>query len=133
MARSNFHQLWDAANRLVTLQIFDVSIIIIHMRVNYKPSTCLGNWSLRLIVFSLLCAIVFYSLVASGERGGDTFFSNLALAITMLIVAILAVSSFFTGIIGIIRNRERAIFVYISTVIGFFVLLYGLAEIIFPH
>jgi hypothetical protein len=51
----------------------------------------------------------------------------------MLVAAILAVSSFFTGIIGIIRNRERAIFVYISTAIGFFVLLWGLAEIIFPH
>ncbi len=103
------------------------------MRVNYKPSTFLGNWSVRLIVFSLLFFIVFYSLVVSGQRGGDTFFSNLALAITMLIAAILAVSSFFTGIIGIIKNRERAIFVYISTVIGFFVLLFGLAEIIFPH
>ncbi|MFC1984470.1 hypothetical protein ACFLU0_00445 [Chloroflexota bacterium] len=103
------------------------------MRVNYKPSTFLGNWSVRLIVFSLLFLIVFYSLVASGQRGGDTFFSNLALAITMLIAAILAVSSFFTGIIGIIRNRERTIFVYISTAIGFFVLLYGLAEIISPH
>ena len=110
-----------------------MSSIIVHMRVNYKPSTLLGNWSVRLIVFSLLLFIVFYSLVASGQRGGDTFFSNLALAITMLIAAILAVSSFFTGIIGIIRNRERAIFVYISTVIGLFVLLFGLAEIIFPH
>ena len=110
-----------------------MSSIIVHMRVNYKPSTFLGNWAVRLIVFSLLFFIVFYSLAASGQRGGDTFFSNLALAITMLIAAISAVSSFFTGIIGIIRNRERAILVYISTVIGFFVLLYGLAEIIFPH
>jgi len=103
------------------------------VRVNYKPSTFSGNWSVRLIVSSLIFFILFYALVASGQRGGDTFFSNPALAITMLIAAILAVSSFFTGIIGIIRNRERAIFVYISTVIGFFVLLYGLAEIIFPH
>jgi hypothetical protein len=103
------------------------------MRGHHKPSTFLGNWSVRLIVFFLLCAIVLYSLLASGQRGGDTFFSNPALAITMLVAAILAVSSFFTGIIGIIRNRERAIFVYISTAIGFFVLLWGLAEIIFPH
>ena len=103
------------------------------MRVNYKPRTFLGNWSVRLFVFSLLFFILFYALVASGQRGGDTFFSNLVLAIPMLIAAILAVSSFFTGIIGIIRNKERAIFVYISTVIGFFVLLFGLAEIIFPH
>jgi len=103
------------------------------MSVNYKPNTVLGNWSVRLIVASLLFFILFCALVASGQRGGDTFFSNLALAITMLIAAILAVSSFFTGIIGIIKNRERAIFVYISTVIGFFVLLYGFAEIVFPH
>ena len=103
------------------------------MRGHYKPSTFLGNWSVRLIVFFLLCVIVLSSLIASGQRGGDTFFSNPALAITMLVAAILAVSSFVTGIIGIIRNRERAIFVYISTAIGFFVLLWGLAEIIFPH
>ena len=103
------------------------------MRVNYRPRTFLGNWSLRLIMLSILFFIVFYSLVASGQTGGDTFFSNPALAITMLITAILAVSSFFTGIICIIKNKERAILVYISAAIGFFVLLFGLGEIIFPH
>ena len=103
------------------------------MRVNYKPRTVLGTWSVRLIIFSIVCFILLFSLIASGQRGGDTFFSNLALAITMLIAAILAVSSFFTGIICIIRNRERSILVYISAAIGFFVLLFGLAEIIFPH
>jgi len=103
------------------------------MRVIYKPRTVLGGWSIKLIIVSTIFFIIFYSLVASGQRGGDTFFSNLALAITMLIAAILAVSSFFTGIICIIRNRERSILVYISAAIGFFVLLFGLAEIIFPH
>ena len=77
--------------------------------------------------------ILFYTFVASGQRGGNTFFSNPALAIPMFIGAILFVLSFFTGIIGIIMNKKRAILVYISTVIGFFVLLYGLAEIVFPH
>jgi len=103
------------------------------MRLNYKPITILGNWSVRLLVVSIVFFILFFSLVASGQRGGDTFFSHLAPAITILIAAILAVFSFFTGIISIIGNRERAIFVYISTVIGFFVLLFGLAEITFPH
>jgi len=76
---------------------------------------------------------VFFSLVASGQRGGELFFSNLALAIPILIAAILAISSFFTGIIGILRSGERAVYVYISTLLGFFVLLFSLAEIIFPH
>ena len=103
------------------------------MSVIYKPNTSLGTWSVALIVTSVLFFILFSTIVASGQRGGDTFFSNLSLAIPMLIAAILAVSSFFTGIICISRNKERAVFVFVSTAIGFLVLLYGLAEIIFPH
>ena len=103
------------------------------MSVNYKPSTAPGNWSIRLIGASILFFILFIIIVASGQRGGDTFFSNLSLTIPMLIAAILAVCAFFTGILSIIRNRERAVLVFISTAFGFLVLLYGLAEILFPH
>ncbi len=103
------------------------------MRISYKPSTIQGKWSVRLIVISILFFIVLSSFIASGQRGGDTFFSNLLLAIPMLVAAILAVCAFFTGIIGIFRNRERAVFVFISTALGFFVLFWGFAEIVFPH
>jgi cytochrome bd-type quinol oxidase subunit 2 len=99
----------------------------------YKPRTTLGNWSVRLIVISILFFLVLAAFIASGQRGGDTFFSNLSLALPMLIAAILAVCAFFTGILSIIKNRERAVFVFISTVIGSFVLFFMLAEILFPH
>ena len=103
------------------------------MKVSYKPNTVLGKWSVILIVLSFIFSILLFSFIASGQRGGDTFFSRPALAVPMLLAGISAVCAFFTGITCIIRNKERAIFVYISTVIGFFVLLFGLAEIIFPH
>ena len=110
-----------------------IGSIIVNMRVSYSPSTVLGKWSVRLIVVSILFFIVLSSFIASGQKGGDTFFSNLSLAIPMIIAAILAVCAFFTGIIGIFRNRERAVFVFISTALGFFVLYWGFAEIVFPH
>ena len=103
------------------------------MRISYKPSTVQGKWSVRLIVVSILFFIVLSSFIASGQKGGDTFFSNLSLAIPMLVAAILAVCAFITGILSIIRNRERAVFVFISTAFGFFVLFWGFAEIVFPH
>ncbi len=103
------------------------------MRISYKPSTVLGKWSVRLIAVSILFFIVLSSFIASGQRGGDTFFSNLSLAIPMLVAAIFAVCAFFTGILSVIRNRERAVFVFVSTVLGFFVLFWGFAEIVFPH
>ena len=99
----------------------------------FKPTTTLGTWSVRLTAAFILVLILFSAILASGERGGEGFFSNLSLAIPMLIAAILAVSSFFTGIICIIRNKERAVFVFVSTSIGILVMLWGLAEIIFPH
>ena len=103
------------------------------MRVSYKANTTLGIWSVRLLVVFFLFLLIFYALVASGQRGGDTFFSNPVLTVPILIAGLSAVGAFFTGIICIVRNRERAVSVFLSTAIGFFVLLYGLAEIIFPH
>ncbi len=96
--------------------------IIVNMRVKYRPNTVLGVWSVRLIGVSILFFILFFVI------------SNLSLTIPIRIMpAVLAVCAFFTGITSIFRNRERAVFVFISTVLGFLVLLFGLAEIIFPH
>ena len=103
------------------------------MKVSFKPNTALGKWSVILIVLSFIFFIILYSFIASGQRGGDTFFDRPTLAFPMLFAGISAACAFFTGITSIIRNRERAIFVYISTAIGFFVLFFFLAEILFPH
>ena len=110
-----------------------LSSIIGNMSIRYKSSTVLGKWSVRLILVSILFFIIFSFFIASGQRGGDTFFSNLSLAIPMVVAAILAVCAFFTGIIGIFRDRERAVFVFIATTLGFFVLFWGFAEIVFSH
>ena len=97
------------------------------------PKTKLGKWSVGLIIVFILLLILFFLLVASGQRGGDTFFSNPLLTIPMLVAGICGVGAFFTGIISIIKMKERAIIVYIATVIGFFVLMYISAEILSPH
>ena len=103
------------------------------MKVHFMPKTALGKWSVALIVAFIVLLISFQLLVASGQRGGETFFSNLMLAVPMLIAGISGVSAFVTGLIGVIRSRERSIIVYLATVIGLLVLLFGLGEIIFPH
>ncbi len=107
--------------------------IIIDMKLYYQPQTRPGLWSVRLFAASVLFFILFFILIVSGQRGGDTFFSNPALAIPMLVAAILAVGAFLSGALGIDHDGERALFVFVATLIGFLVLLYGLAEIIFTH
>jgi len=93
----------------------------------------MGKWSTGLIIAFLLFLAVFLILVASGQRGGDTFFSNLALTIPMLLAGVSGVSALVTGIIGIVKSRERSVLVFLATAIGLFVLVFSLGEVLFPH
>jgi len=114
-------------------RILKILIILSFMTINLMPKTILGRWSVGLIVLFLLLLVLFHILVASGQRGGETFFSNPYLAFTGIFIAMSGISSFFTGIFSIIRNKERSILVFLSTLIGLFVLLFVFGEILFPH
>lgn len=97
------------------------------------PKTKLGKLSVRLIITFFLLLGLFYILVASGQRGGATFFSNPVLAFTGLGMAAAGISAFFTGVVGIIKEKERSVLAFLSTIMGLFILLFVLAEILFPH
>jgi len=103
------------------------------MRISLTPKTTLGRWSIGLIASLFLFYVLFQLLVVSGQRGGDTFFSNLTLTIPILLAEISGVSAFVTRIIGIIKSKDRSVLVFVATVIGFFVLAFWLGEVIFPH
>ena len=103
------------------------------MKIVVMPKSISGQWSIRFIIFFFLFLLIFFLFVASGERGGETFFSNLLLTVPFLLATISGIGAFFTGIISIIKNKERSVSVFISTGIGFLVLLWSIAEILFPH
>jgi len=98
----------------------------------FVPKSVLGKLSVGLIALFFLTLFFFYLLLASGQRGGKGFFDNLFLAIPALFMAGFGISAFFTGLVSIIK-RERAILVFLSSAIGFLILLFILAEIVFPH
>lgn len=97
------------------------------------PRTRLGKWSVALIVIFFLLFATFQLLVASGQRGGDTFLSNLLLAVPMLVAGICGVFAFFTGVTSIIKSQERSVFVFLATAMGLFILIFLFGEILAPH
>jgi len=103
------------------------------MKVNLIPKTCLGKWSVGLIIAFFFLLGFFRVLVAFGQRGGATFFSNLILAIPAILMGTSGVLAFFVGIISFLKSKERAILVFITTLIGLFVLIFILGEILSPH
>ncbi|MDP2685199.1 MAG: hypothetical protein Q8P20_09270 [bacterium] len=97
------------------------------------PKTRYGKWSVYLIGLFIIFLLIFYALIASGQRGGDTFFSNWALTIPILLAGICGIAGFVTGLIAILKQRERSVLVYVAVVIGALATFFATAEIIFPH
>lgn len=97
------------------------------------PKTTLGKWSVGLIIlfFVLLGAGRIVATVTGG--GGETFFDNLPLGLTMLSAGLAGVAAFVVGLIAVIKQRERSALVYVAMVIGFIVIAFALGEFLGPE
>lgn len=103
------------------------------MKFTTLPKSTLGRWSIGLIGSLVLFFALLALLAASGQRGGETFSDNLALAVPGLLAAISGIAAFFTGLIAIIKNKERSALVFLSAFIGLDVLIFCLGEVLSPH
>jgi hypothetical protein len=104
------------------------------------PITTLGKWSVGLILAMPIFFIIgtsFTNSLYQSTPAGDTILKDIsarpALALMMLAGMIAGISAFITGLLTIIRQKENALLVYVSTVIGALLMLFLTAEIIFPH
>jgi hypothetical protein len=97
------------------------------------PGTRSGWWSLGLFVGSWIFLALFYALVASGQRGGQTFFSNPWLAVVILAAFAAAVAGGATAAAAISWRRERSFLSILALLFGLLVLIFAIGEIAFPH
>jgi hypothetical protein len=56
-----------------------------------------------------------------------------ALALTMLTGMLAGVLAFIVGLWAIVRQKENALLVYASTVVGALLVLFLIGEMVFPH
>ena len=104
------------------------------------PKTKSGKWSVVLIPVMIVLILVGSSLAGSlyeSVPAGSTILADIvnrpALAISMLLGFAAGVTALVTGLISIIKRKERSVLVYISTLIGLGVTLFLIAEFAFPH
>ncbi len=97
------------------------------------PKTKLGKWSTGLAGVFIVMMLIFYGIVALGQTGGETFFDNIALAIPITLAGISAIAGLITGLIAVIKQRERSVLVCVAILIGALVTLFAGGEILFPH
>lgn len=103
-------------------------------------STKLGNWSIGLVVLMPILFLVGTSFAGSLYKtipGGKTVIEDLIarpiLTLTMLAGMAAGVAGFVTGLIPILKKKEKAVLVYLSTAIGGLFIVYLIAELAFPH
>jgi Na+/melibiose symporter-like transporter len=108
--------------------------------LSITPKTTLGIWSVGLIVAMPILFIMgtsFTNTLYESVPAGQTIMADVAgrpaLALSMLAGMAVGISAFITGFLTIIRKKENALLVYISTVIGALLLLFLAGEIVFPH
>ena len=109
-------------------------------RWTIMPSSTPGKWSIGLIVaMPLLFALGMsftHSLYESVPAGGTILrdiAARPALALTMLAGMAAGVSALITGLLSILRQKDHALLVYVSSLIGALLLLFLVAEGAFPH
>ncbi|MFA4817873.1 MAG: hypothetical protein WC608_04105 [Parcubacteria group bacterium] len=86
-----------------------------------KPQTKLGRWSVWLNAFFLITIAISVILVnVLGILSYDDHWWDA----TVPILALATITAFILGIIAIIKNKERSVFVYLSVIIGLLVILF---------
>jgi len=101
------------------------------------PKTKLGKWSVWLIIVFFVSMAILLILGLSGAfQGGDTFSINLGnpIEILFLLSLVLAgtcgIASFVTGLISIIKFKERSVLVFVTSAIGLYVLVMFVGELL---
>jgi hypothetical protein len=107
---------------------------------NLIPKTTLGIWSVILIIVMPVLLFIgssFTNSLYQSVPAGGTILKDIAarpaLALTMLAGLVAGILGFILGLIAIIRKKERALLVYVSTLVGALLIVILSGEIISPH
>ena len=95
------------------------------MRISIRPKSPLGKWSVGLGVAYILFFVLSEVILGPGPN------YNTALAVALTIVdTSIAVAAFVTGLISIIKSKERSILVFLTTAIGLYGLIGGTGSLL---
>jgi hypothetical protein len=105
-----------------------------------SPKTTSGKWSVGLIIAMPILFTIgtsftnsLYKSIPAGGSILEDIAARPALALTMLAGMLAGISAFITGLLAILRQKDNALLVYVSTVFGALLILFLMGEITSPH
>ena len=97
------------------------------------PSSRDGRWSVGLAVVSLVSLGWFFLMVASGQRGGDSFSDNWLLTGPMVVVVAAGIAGLIVALVAVLRSHERNLLLALPALWGLVVTFFTIGELAFPH
>ena len=100
------------------------------MRISVLPKTSLGRWSVGLAAAFTLLSVLFAVLTGLGGAGPGPV---APIVIATIIFGISGIAALVTGLISIVKRKERSILVLLAAAVGLSCLFFFLGEFLFPH
>ena len=104
------------------------------MKIIFKPKSFLGRLAIVLIVtmpiffYIGISFVSFYKSIPAGRTIPSDIITRPGVALSMLAGFASGIMAFIVGLVAIIKKKDYSIFVFISTIMGFLMLLWCFAE-----
>ena len=98
------------------------------MRISILPKTPLGRWSVGLAAVFILLLVLSSVLTGLGGVGPGPVGPILGMAF-----GISGIAALVTGLISMIKSKERSALVFLAAVVGLFTSIFFAGEFLFPH
>jgi hypothetical protein len=99
-----------------------------NMRIIVLPKSFLGKWAVGLAATFILLLVLSGVLTGLGGMGPGLFGPILGVAFGVSGLGALA-----TGVISVLRGKDRSILVLLALALGLFTLIFLLGELLIPH
>jgi hypothetical protein len=103
------------------------------LRLPLVSETAVGKISNACLLISIAAYALFFAFVASGQRGGSAFYSNLFLALPVTVAAVCGTAAAVFAIAEVVRRRGTSVVALVSIAYGTLIVLFVIAELAQPH
>jgi hypothetical protein len=97
------------------------------------PRSHIGRLAVMLASGVVGFGLIFMMFAVGGASGGDSFFDNLWLATPVMLAGVSGVGAAVCGLYALIARHEWSMYVFVAAVIGLFVLLVFVEEVVIGH
>ena len=94
------------------------------LQIGILPKSSLGIWSVGLAAAFILLSILFAVLTGLGGEPGPFAL----IFIVNVVIGISSIAAFITGLVSIIKSKERSVLVFLAVLLGFCALLFYLGS-----